>query len=272
MMRGEPRGIERALLEIKIPGAALLGEQFPLQPVGEAGDGAGECFELLVEEGAQPLEFLRRAKILGGKFLVMAGGVDLVAEGPRVIEHRGVRPPGLVAVGVLEAIRLHVESLGLAILRHLGVLALLALAHLLLAGAIRLRVILALVGAFCILLIGIGLGLAVIALAIAIGVLALQVERTQDSRQPLAEQALILGQIFHLVEHVAGPLLDPWPPEIDELLGGLRRLAAGQALANHERQRILERRLLALGDIGVAGAVVALDLGLDVIGQARHAQ
>ena len=55
---GEPRGIERAFLEIEIPAAILLREQSPLEPVGEPRHRAVQRQELLVEKGAQAVELV----------------------------------------------------------------------------------------------------------------------------------------------------------------------------------------------------------------------
>ena len=102
----QPRRIEDALLEIEIPGAVLLRHQPALQPVGEAGDDALQVRELLVEIGAQPLQLLRIAEILGVDDLV-----ELRREG--VV----LRPARLVAAA-------HRRSRGVAgrlVLAHLAV-------------------------------------------------------------------------------------------------------------------------------------------------------
>ncbi len=49
---GETRGVERAFLEVEIPGAALLRQQAALQPVGKACDGARQRLQFLVEKRA----------------------------------------------------------------------------------------------------------------------------------------------------------------------------------------------------------------------------
>ena len=70
----------------------------------------------------------------------------------------------------------------------------------------------------------------------------------------------------------AGALLDPVAPQVDDLLAAGRRLEAGQALADHERDGVLERRVGAVGDLLVVAAVVAvLEHGRDVVAAARHA-
>ncbi len=88
----------------------------------------------------------------------------------------------------------------------------------------------------------------------------------------VAEMALILDQVFELVEFLAGAILDQRTPEIDQLLGGRRRRQAGQALAHHQRQRILDRRVGAIGDVLELAAVKALvEHGRQVHGDAVHA-
>ena len=50
------------------------------------------------------------------------------------------------------------------------------------------------------------------------------------------------------------------------------RLQAGQALAHDHRQRLLDRRVRAGGDIGIAGALVAIvEHGVEIGGDALHA-
>ena len=74
----QPAGVEGALLEVELPGPALLRLQPALQPVGEPRHRALQRLELLVEIGAQPLELDRVGEVLGGDLLVEPGHVDLV--------------------------------------------------------------------------------------------------------------------------------------------------------------------------------------------------
>jgi hypothetical protein len=62
---GEPRGVERALVEVEVPGAVLLRHQAALQAVGELADHALQVAELLVEMVAQPAELLGVAQLVG---------------------------------------------------------------------------------------------------------------------------------------------------------------------------------------------------------------
>jgi hypothetical protein len=65
----------------------------------------------------------------------------------------------------------------------------------------------------------------------------------------VAVLALILHQAFEPIEIAAGTLFDERAPEIDKLSCSRRRSHARQALAHHQRQRILDRRIRALGDL-----------------------
>src|SRR5581483_1289333 len=66
----QPRRIQDAFLEVELPGAVLLRHQPPLQPVGEPRHNALQMCELLVEIGAQPLQFVVIAQVLGRDDLV----------------------------------------------------------------------------------------------------------------------------------------------------------------------------------------------------------
>ena len=71
MTRVQPRRVERAFLEVEVPGAVLLRQQLALQPVGEPRDRARQVAQLLVEEGAQPLQLVGRGQALGADLLVV---------------------------------------------------------------------------------------------------------------------------------------------------------------------------------------------------------
>ena len=116
----QPRRVEDALLEVEIPGAVLLREQAALQPVGEPRHGAVQGRELLVEEGAQPVQLLRRAEILGVHDLVVLGGEDLVVD-LRLVAAADVGPARLAgrllvggAVVLGEILGRRIRVLGLA--------------------------------------------------------------------------------------------------------------------------------------------------------------
>ena len=88
----------------------------------------------------------------------------------------------------------------------------------------------------------------------------------------VAELLLVLDHRFQPVEIAPGAVLDQRTPEIDQLLGRRRRRQAGQPLAHHERQRVLDRRVGALGDVFEFPAVEFLvQHGGDILGDAVHA-
>ena len=128
---GKPRSVERAFLEVEIPAAVLLREQPPLQPVGEPRHRAVQRLELLVEKGAQAIELVGVAQLLGVDDLVIGAGEHLVAEGFRIIEHREIGTPGLRAAWQICGFGVAVEPVGRAVLAVVEGL----LAHRLLIGA-----------------------------------------------------------------------------------------------------------------------------------------
>ena len=98
---GQARGIEQAFVEVEVPGPGLLGQQAPLQAVGEAADHALETAELLVELGAQTGELERAAQLARLDHLVELGREHAV--GQRLAARRQVlrRLEGRLAVAVL---------------------------------------------------------------------------------------------------------------------------------------------------------------------------
>ena len=137
-------------------------------------------------------------------------------------------------------------------LRVLGVGALAVLAGLLLAA-----VLLALL-AFLL----VRLGAAVLA----------HVERIEQIVDGVAEARLVLDQPLQPVEIASGAILDQRPPQIDDLLRGRRRRLAGQPFAHHQRDRFLDRRIGAVGDLVELAAMEAVvEHGGEILGDARHA-
>ena len=87
-----------------------------------------------------------------------------------------------------------------------------------------------------------------------------------------AEGALVLDGGAEPVEVGAGALLDPGPPQVDDLLRRRGRRLAGQPLAHDQRHRVLDRGVGPVGDVGVIAAVVAvLQHGREIAGDAVHA-
>src|SRR5262245_58243930 len=117
-------------------------------------------------------------------------------------------------------------------------LALLAVAALLLALGLRLP----LFGGFTrvlLLILGVA-GLRILA----------EVERLQKVAGEPPEALLVLGQRFHPLQDLARPPLDDRPPQLDDCPRGLRRRARRQVLADEECERLLERSLGPIRDMG----------------------
>src|SRR5262249_9373331 len=151
----------------------------------------------------------------------------------------------LVAVGV------GIELVAVGVLGGFGRLAVLALAALIIALLILRVLALALV--LGVVLAALGLLLVVLAfLALAVRALLRQVERLEQVAQLAAERLLVVGELIHTRKRAAGALLDPRTPQVDHGFRRLGRGGAGQTLAHDQRQRILERRIAALSDLGVA--------------------
>ena len=98
------------------------------------------------------------------------------------------------------------------------------------------------------------------------------VERVEQIVHHVAERRWSSTSVFEPVEIAAGLVLDQRAPQIDQLLGGRRRRLAGQALAHHQRQRILDRRVGAVGDLVELAAVEAVvEHGGEILRDAVHA-
>ncbi len=82
----------------------------------------------------------------------------------------------------------------------------------------------------------------------------------------------MLDVLQQAIEIAPGPLLDEVAPQIDDLSCCRRRFEARQALAHHERDRILDRRVGAVGDLLVfaAAMVAVLEHRRDVPRDAGH--
>ena len=88
----------------------------------------------------------------------------------------------------------------------------------------------------------------------------------------VAELALILHQPVEPVEAAAGALLDERPPQVDQLARGRRRRLAGQPLAHHQRDGILDRRVGAVGHlVELAAMKLVVEHGGEIALHAEHA-
>ena len=136
----------------------------------------------------------------------------------------------------------------------------------------------------CDLLVGVALALVLVLGGVAVLVLVLVVlgracassaisseERSSRTERPKARWFSMCAE--KPVEVAPGPLLDEIAPEIDDLRRRRRRLDAGQPLAHHEGDRVLDRRVRPVGDVLVfaAAMVAVLEHGREVVGDARHA-
>ena len=83
----QPRDIQNAFFQIEIPGALLLREQPPLEPIGKFGNYALQMGKLLVKLLAQPREFIRIAKIIGCHHFIELRGESVVARGVIHLRH-----------------------------------------------------------------------------------------------------------------------------------------------------------------------------------------
>jgi hypothetical protein len=139
-------------------------------------------------------------------------------------------------------------------------------------GAVALRFLFALALALLGLLLGLVFVLALLVLGIEGGVVR-HVEGGEELAYRAGEIALVLDVLRQAVEIAPRLGLDMLAPQLHDLGCGCRRLEAREALAHHERDGVLERRVGAIGDLLVlAAAVVAvLEHGADVRGHAGHA-
>ena len=269
---GKACGVDHAFVEIEVPAAVLLGEQPALQAIVKPRHGAVQRQQLLVEEGAQALELVGVAQLLGIDHLVIGAGEDLVAEGLGVIEHGGVGPPRLGTPGHVARVGLPVETVGggrVVVQRLLGERVLLGL----LVGG-KLGTLIAFgVGLFGFR--GVGVGLAILALfaTVAGGVeMVGKVERGKQVASEPAEGLLVEDELGHAVEHACRALLDEGAPEIDDGARLGRRGLAREPLAHQESERVLDRRLGAVGRLAEAAPLVALlDAGGEIGRHPLHA-
>ena len=88
----------------------------------------------------------------------------------------------------------------------------------------------------------------------------------------VAEARLVLDQLLEPVEILAGAVLDQRTPELDQALRRRRRRHAGEPLAHQHGERLLDRRVGAVGDLVELAAMEAVvDHGGEVLGDAGHA-
>ena len=225
---GQPRRIENALLQVEIPGTALLRHQAALQAVGQTRDHALQIGELFVEIAPEAIQFLRLAQILGGDSLVEFGREGAI-----------VRPARLVIAELARTLRLtrrfgvaHVRVIGHVGGRRLGGFGG-AIGHVLgrhLRVLRRHALLLIRVGGVAVLARFLFLLLFVLAFVFVLGfarAVFAHFERLEQIVHGVAELALVLDHVFQPVEVLAGAFLDQRTPEFDQLARGRRR-APGQ--------------------------------------------
>src|SRR5262249_43351467 len=159
-----------------------------------------------------------------------------------------VGSPGLARLGHLLAVGIGFELVGVRVLSRLGGLTLLALSALLFTGLVL--SVLALGALLGVLIPALGILLVILAfLPLAFGELVGEIEHFEQVAQLPAEGRLVFGNLVELGQRAPGPLLDPGPPQVHHGLGTTGRNGPRQALAHHERQRILQRSVGPLCDL-----------------------
>ena len=87
----------------------------------------------------------------------------------------------------------------------------------------------------------------------------------------VAEAALILDQLDQPIEIAARARLDPRLPQLHNLARRGWRRRPGQSLPHDHRQRVLDRRVGAIGDLVIAAAVKAVvQHRVEVAGDPEH--
>ena len=266
-------GIQIALFEIEVPGAVLLGHQAPLQTVGEAADDALQARQLLVQKGPQPFELGFVAQFLGADGLVERAVEDLVVDLQRRIVHllarlsRFARRLGVLAVVVDRIVggdfrtfgfrRLLVLAFVLRFLRlgFLGAAVLFRAAFLRIAG----------------LVVALFLVVVVFLRFVFVAELFGHLQRDEHVAHGPCESVLVVQRLRQPLEFRPGLVLDEVAPDVDERLGAGRNAPAGQLLAHHQRDGVLQRRLGLVGDVREVGAeILVLQHRAEIVADAGH--
>ena len=263
---GEAGAVEHSFLKVEIPRAVLLGQKLALQAVGQPGDNARKPRQLLVEIGAQAVQFLFLAQILGTHYLVKLGSVDLVNR--RLgIAPVGVNREGLLLAGAAFFVVLAEMVIGAQIAGLVGVTG--VVAGLGIGKFFRL-----VVGAVGVLR-GVVGGLGVLIAVVLVLALAVQVFAHVQSFQHVANQVAILRLVvnaaFQLRKFAADPVAQPGPPKVDQPFGAGRRRCPGQRFAGQQRHRVAHWRVFASSDfIELAATILVGDFGIQIERTAGH--
>ena len=95
--------------------------------------------------------------------------------------------------------------------------------------------------------------------------------RGQHVAHDAGKGLLVVELVEQAVDVGAGLLLDPVAPQIDDALAALRRGAAGQPLAHHQRHGFLDRRVGLVAHVGEVGlGELVLQHGAEIVGDALH--
>ena len=271
----QPRRVQQPFLEIELPGAVLLGHEPALQPVGEPGHHALQAGQLLVEIVAQPRQLIAVAQLLRRDRFVELVGMDPIKIVIARAGKRQLRPPRLIGVRRLLAVGVVGGSspvaLGLVLLRppriSLGPCSMSSLWALSGSSSVSLAVL----GALALIASASSSSSLFFALVGVLAELIGHIERGDHIPRHAGKRRLVVQGVDQMVELACGFLLDPGTPQLHQLAGMPRRLAAGEALAHHQRQRLLERRVLALGGVGDGPLLIAIvEHGAEIVRHPGH--
>src|SRR5690606_2738802 len=230
-----------------LPAAALLRHQAALQLVGQPRHGAGEAFELLVEDAAQLVELLGRAELARLDDLVELLGEGLVAElvGELVRNGAGRWRVGRILAGLARLLFVGLVEIGF---RALDIAGLFGLARgLVLVGLGVLALAFALFGIFLVVLAALGFLVVTLFAVLALAVVEVAVGDERQVAQQLpggaAEQVLVLELAQETGQRIAGLFLDLLAPQVHQCVARGRDRDASDTLAQDEAERLRDRRI-----------------------------
>ena len=209
----QARRIEHAFFKVELPRTILLRHQTALQAIGKTRHDGRQVLQLLVEIGAQPLEFLGLAQVLGMQDFVMLVGKGLVIRSALLgrIAGRATAFSGFISLARIRLFRefagRRVFGLHRAFFHLVG--GFLGFLH---VHAVAGLVLVALAGLILRVVAGLVL-VAVVVLVLAVdGRIIAHVQRVQQFVNRLAKSALVFDIPRQPVEIAARPRLDPVAP------------------------------------------------------------
>ena len=189
--------------------------------------------------------------------------LPVLARAPRLV--RGLRVAHVGIVRHVGGRRIH--RLARAVGQFLG-----GDFHLLHAHALRVVGLLAVAVLALVLLLVVLAGIVLIVVFRVARALVAHFERVEQVMDHVAEAALVLDQLLQPVELAAGALLDERPPQVDQFARGRRRRLSGQPLAHHQGDRVLDRRIGAVGDVvELAAMKLVVEHRAEILRHAVHA-